>query len=75
MKKSISAARRPTYEEIAQAAYCFYEERGRQPGHEVEDARSGHNSYEPRASQYAILLPTPFAERITSSLCLEGLIC
>lgn len=37
MKKSISAARKPTHEEIAQVAYCFYEERGRQPGHEVED--------------------------------------
>ena len=27
----------PTHEEIAKAAYYFFEERGRQPGHDVED--------------------------------------
>jgi hypothetical protein len=27
----------PTHEEIAKVAYYFFEERGRQPGHDVED--------------------------------------
>ena len=27
----------PTHEEIAQLAYCLYESRGRQDGHDIED--------------------------------------
>jgi hypothetical protein len=37
MKNPIAPVRKPTEREIAAVAYFFYEERGRQPGHEVED--------------------------------------
>jgi hypothetical protein len=36
MKKTVRT-RKPTHEEIARVAYFFYEERGCEPGHEVED--------------------------------------
>jgi hypothetical protein len=27
----------PTHDEVAELAYCFYEERGREEGHQLED--------------------------------------
>ena len=36
MKKTVTT-RKPTHKEIARVAYFFYQERGCEPGHDVED--------------------------------------